>query len=206
VYTFGEELMQTLKNNVKDQIVTAAIQEFKNKGFNQASLRHIAKEANISVGNVYRYFESKEQLFQSIILQPLRRFESILNLEPNSFDHPQVAFNELATQFSSTLITLIEEDRDVLYVALNDPSTSLLIQAQLKAFLTRFSNQWLDELEVDLAESKLVIDMITQGIFHGCLHAVELAHTQDSKHVAGAINMYFNLHVYMIYAIKGVTI
>lgn len=198
--------MQILKNNVKDQILHAAVQEFKTKGYAQASLRHIAQEANISVGNVYRYFESKEQLFKSIISTPLKRFETILGLEPNSFNHPQAAFNELAKLFSTTLISLIEEDKDALYVALNDPSTSDLIRLQLKAFLTRLAAQWLEHLETDLSESSLVIDMLTQGIFHGCLHAVELSNSEDSKHIAGAINMYFELHVYMIYAIKGVSI
>jgi AcrR family transcriptional regulator len=206
VYTFDEELMQTLKNSVKDQILHAAIQEFKDKGYVQASLRHIAQEANISVGNVYRYFDSKEELFKSIIYPPLKRFETILSLEPSSFSHPKVAFNELAELFSTTLISLIQEDKDALYVALNDPSTSSLIRAQLKTFLTRLATQWLEPIETNLSESSLVIDMLTQGIFHGCLHAVELSNSEDSKQIASAINMYFELHVYMIYAIKGVSL
>jgi AcrR family transcriptional regulator len=206
VYTFDEELMQTLKNSVKDQILQSAILEFKEKGYSQASLRQIAQSANISVGNVYRYFESKEQLFHAIITPPLTRFESILNLKPNSFEHPQVAFNELAQMISTTLISLIEDDKDALYVTLSDPKTSNLIQTHLKAFLTRLAAQWLDEFEKDDLDSSLVIDMLTKGIFHGCLQAVELSNTQDSKHIASAINMYFELHVYMIYATKGVSI
>jgi AcrR family transcriptional regulator len=195
--------MQILKNSVKDQILVSAVQEFKERGFTQASLRNIAQAANISVGNVYRYFEGKEQLFQAIILPRLKSFESIMKLEPNAYEQPQIAFNELANMFSSTLISLIEEDKDALYVTLNDPMTANLIQSHLKAFLTRLATQWLDYLEADINQTTMVIDMLAQGIFQGCLHAVKLANTQDSEHISEAIKMYFELHVYMIYAIKG---
>lgn len=59
--------MQVLKDEIKEKIVTAAIAEFKEKGFLQASMRSIAKNSGMTVGNIYRYFPNKEQLFHGIV-------------------------------------------------------------------------------------------------------------------------------------------
>jgi len=39
------------------------------RGFHATSMRDIAKRANVSLGNVYNYFETKEAIFESIILR-----------------------------------------------------------------------------------------------------------------------------------------
>lgn len=59
--------MQVLKDEVRNRIFEAALKEFRDKGFEGASMRQIAKDAGLSVGNLYRYFENKEQLFYTII-------------------------------------------------------------------------------------------------------------------------------------------
>lgn len=69
--------MQILKDEVKNKIIQSALAEFKEKGFEKASMRSIAEKANVTVGNVYRYFKSKEELFDSII-HPV--FEKIIRL------------------------------------------------------------------------------------------------------------------------------
>ncbi len=59
--------MQVLKDEVRNRIFEAALREFKEKGYEGASMREIAKDAGLSVGNLYRYFENKEKLFYAII-------------------------------------------------------------------------------------------------------------------------------------------
>ncbi|MBU1144955.1 MAG: TetR/AcrR family transcriptional regulator [Firmicutes bacterium] len=60
--------MQVLKESVKNAIVEGAIAEFFERGFQSANMRRIADSANITVGNIYRYFENKEALFNAILL------------------------------------------------------------------------------------------------------------------------------------------
>lgn len=59
--------MQYLKDVVRTRIINAAIAEFKEYGYSNASIRNIAEVANISLGNIYRYYENKEDLFLTII-------------------------------------------------------------------------------------------------------------------------------------------
>ncbi|MDD5435598.1 MAG: TetR/AcrR family transcriptional regulator, partial [Nitrospira sp.] len=51
----------------KSKIVNAAIKVFSEHGYKGASMRMIAKTADISVGGVYLYFANKEDLYLTII-------------------------------------------------------------------------------------------------------------------------------------------
>jgi AcrR family transcriptional regulator len=62
--------MQYLKEDVRERIIDAALDEFVEKGFNNASMRDIAQRAQITAGNIYRYFKSKEDLLKQC-LNPL---------------------------------------------------------------------------------------------------------------------------------------
>jgi AcrR family transcriptional regulator len=45
-------------------IIDAALRLFREKGYDATTMRAIAKEAGVSVGNAYYYFDSKERLIQ----------------------------------------------------------------------------------------------------------------------------------------------
>ena len=49
------------------KIQVAAMEEFLNKGFQDASLRQIVKTAGVTTGAFYGYFSSKEALFASLV-------------------------------------------------------------------------------------------------------------------------------------------
>ena len=56
--------MQVLKESVKKAILDGAINEFFEHGYQSANMRRIADSANITVGNIYRYFENKDLLIR----------------------------------------------------------------------------------------------------------------------------------------------
>lgn len=56
------------KGAVRDRILAAARATFSETGFRGTTIPSIAAEAGVSVGLIYRYFESKEELFLEICL------------------------------------------------------------------------------------------------------------------------------------------
>ncbi len=54
------------RTKVKDAIMQAAIKNFSKTGFASTKMDDISKTANVSKGTLYLYFQSKEQLFESI--------------------------------------------------------------------------------------------------------------------------------------------
>jgi len=59
--------MQYLKDEMRNRIVESALIEFREKGYTGASIRNIAKNSGTSPGNIYKYFQGKEDLFETII-------------------------------------------------------------------------------------------------------------------------------------------
>ncbi|MCR4820215.1 MAG: TetR/AcrR family transcriptional regulator, partial [Elusimicrobiales bacterium] len=56
------------------RIIPAAMQEFLEKGFKNASTRAIASRAGITSGGLYRHFKDKEDMFASLVEPALKDF------------------------------------------------------------------------------------------------------------------------------------
>jgi AcrR family transcriptional regulator len=54
------------KENTRDRIADAAERLFEEKGYYETSMDDIVKESGLSKGAIYGYFESKEDLFESL--------------------------------------------------------------------------------------------------------------------------------------------
>jgi AcrR family transcriptional regulator len=59
--------MQYQKDEIRKSIIDQALKEFNTKGYKTASIRSIAKNSGTSVGNIYKYFASKEELYENLI-------------------------------------------------------------------------------------------------------------------------------------------
>lgn len=57
--------MQRLKPEKREQIIAAARSLFGRYGYAGVGLREIADNADMTVGNIYRYFKGKDDLFES---------------------------------------------------------------------------------------------------------------------------------------------
>ena len=57
-------------------ILSAAMQEFLEKGFKSASLRNIVKSAGVTTGAFYGYYDSKEDLFEALVSE---QYDYIMN-------------------------------------------------------------------------------------------------------------------------------
>ena len=75
----------------REQIIDAAMRVFSQKGFTRATNKDIAREAGITPGLIYHYFENKEALLKAIVegRSPLRLVNSlspqVLLLSPEVF-------------------------------------------------------------------------------------------------------------------------
>lgn len=69
---------QVLKDDIKNRIRTVAIEMFKNNGYAKTSMKNIAIGADVAVGNLYRYFNSKEDLYNEIIKEFVDKVNAII--------------------------------------------------------------------------------------------------------------------------------
>ena len=59
--------MNEVEQTTLHLILSAAMQEFLEKGFKSASLRNIVKTAGVTTGAFYGYYDSKEELFEALV-------------------------------------------------------------------------------------------------------------------------------------------
>ena len=78
----------------RDQIIDAAMRIFAQKGFIKATNKDIAREAAITPGLIYYYFESKEALLKAII-ETRSPAQLMTTLPPQAFELPPESFLRL---------------------------------------------------------------------------------------------------------------
>ncbi|MFJ5563237.1 TetR/AcrR family transcriptional regulator [Lysinibacillus xylanilyticus] len=63
------------KKRKRSTILDAAIKLYSENGFAETKVAEIAKEAGVSFGTVFTYFNSKEELYEAAILEPLEEIK-----------------------------------------------------------------------------------------------------------------------------------
>jgi hypothetical protein len=58
-------MAQYKKDEIKDKIDAAALKVFAEKGYKDAKISDIGECGGISIGNIYRYYKSKEEIFDA---------------------------------------------------------------------------------------------------------------------------------------------
>ena len=71
-------MAQILKDESRNAIIEAAKEEFLDNGYKNASMRKIAKKSNMTVGNLYRYFKSKEDINEQIVSSTFKEIDNVL--------------------------------------------------------------------------------------------------------------------------------
>jgi AcrR family transcriptional regulator len=96
------------RGSTRDAIVDAALELFRERGFEGTTMRAVAERAGVSVGNAYYYFSSKDELVQG--------FYDQLVAEHRALALPQLAGRtDLAERLRTTLhawITVAEPYRE----------------------------------------------------------------------------------------------
>jgi AcrR family transcriptional regulator len=75
-------------NEKKSHIEQAARELFIKNGFHATSMRDIAKSAGVSLGNLYNYYSTKDELFESIVAKYLKVIDRALREMFASIEEP----------------------------------------------------------------------------------------------------------------------
>jgi AcrR family transcriptional regulator len=79
---------QVLKPEVRERIVAAALALFARRGVAGTTMHDIAQGAGMAVANLYRYYGSKDELFDAAVpLETVTRFEQLLERSVHAHAH-----------------------------------------------------------------------------------------------------------------------
>ncbi len=95
----------------REKILSVAVSEFAHNGFDNANINTIAKKAGVSVGSLYKYFDTKTDLFLTSVHYGITSLEVIVDGIVNSQDDVMVKLEKLiriAIEFSRRNKVLIK--------------------------------------------------------------------------------------------------
>jgi len=97
------------KSESHKRIIEAAKKEFLEYGYNDASLRRIAAEANIQVGGLYNHFASKEEMYESLVEPAITDFyEFYRTIGKEYFEEADTADENYSWETKSEVVRTME--------------------------------------------------------------------------------------------------
>ncbi len=206
---------QVLKEETRNKIVEAAKLEFLNKGYKTASMRDIANKADMTVGNVYRYFKSKQELVDVVIQPALLRLNLILKKntanrvtferEVDEIGLDIEHIGQALDSISEELIHLRREYRDEMMILMNYGKENRFIKLWVDGVIKALLKEQLMYEITDQTLLKLLTNSLSESLFAG-IHECLDADADDDKILIN-IKTYFRLFLNMFQtekATKGV--
>lgn len=192
--------MQVKKEAVYNNIYNSALNEFWSNGYEKATMRSIAKNANITLGNIYRYFPNKASLFEEIVGPTYNSFLNFVSDHKNIF--MGLTSEEKNDYVSKLLNNYLALDRKKLNILLNGSKGTRFSDFEDRnvSFLTAFSSEIGEEIESN--EDIIIVDpeihvFIAETLFSSIKKMIVLFH--DEKKIKTYIEkLFMGYHVDLI--------
>jgi len=121
----------------RDQLIDAAMRVYSQKGFTRATNKDIAREAGITPGLIYYYFESKEALLKAII-ETRSPAQLMTTLPPQALELPPQLFLRMLIMRALSIIEseqLIQLIRMLLPEIVHNPEMASIASSMIQRIL-----------------------------------------------------------------------
>lgn len=124
---------EEIRKDRRDQLLDAALHVFAEEGYHSASVSKIAQRANVSKGLMYNYFQSKERVLTTLMVELFDYAMTLMKITPNEVITDE-RFEEIISL--SIQIPLNEPQRWKLYMSLAfQKDVTEIIMAEMKPHL-----------------------------------------------------------------------
>lgn len=192
---------QILKDHVKSLIVESAIKDIFENGMLGSSMRKIANNANMTVGNLYRYFKNKDELISFIVKPVLDRINKIIQKNTNQvidlndehFDMSHISIEDIIHTLDELSIELVdiynETPKPLLILMMHDKVSGNILKWFTKLIMEfMISKNYVNEKNKNRCE--LLARTYAVSLFAGVKDL--LANNQlDKEELSIVIKMYF---------------
>lgn len=196
--------MQIPKKDIRRRILAAARRLFGQKSYAQTSLREIAEQANVGVGNIYNYFASKDELFRETVRPVLRALESMLQ-EHHGIRGEDIMMMQSEKYLESCIdeyVSLMNRHQELIKILLFHAQGSSLehFRESYTDRSTEIVRQWFASMqqkhpEIHTAVSDFIIHLHTVWMF--TLFEELLMHSVPQQEMEAI------LHDYILFEIQG---
>lgn len=186
--------MQVLKSEIRDRILKESLLLFYLKGYEKTSTRDIAKKVNISVSNLYKYFENKEGIFDIIVKDYYIRYKNNLS-KFLSHSNEEIFSEDRITHLTNSISESIKGHYKIFVILMNKSEGTKY---------SEFKNEVIAKLEQHIRDGikesvkdEYIITLYARNFFYGI---VEIADNYKSDKW-----VYNNIYLLVKYHMTGIS-
>lgn len=168
---------QERSKETKRSIINTGLKLFSEKGFYKTNSKEIAREAGVSIGTFYIYFQDKKALFKEVLVDYHKKIRAVLE----NFEIEKYVKTGKKKDVLIYLINKLIEAHDICpqfhqevnSMAQSDPDISRIIEKSELEFLKVTKSMlltWKDKLRVkDIEAAAIVVQTSTEEIVHATI-------------------------------------
>ena len=198
-------MAQYKKDEIKDKINAAALKVFAEKGYKDAKIADIGEYGGISIGNIYRYYKSKDEIFEANVPGDfLEAVKKLLQGKIAAVKETGIDFIEQSEAFwliNHEVIQFMVDHREHMLIVFHknlgtkyENASTELVEFLLQAIQTIHPIQY----GKFLVENKQ--DLIIRLIYENLIH-MTLCILRDSKNIEEVRQHLKSIHSYHMFGI-----
>jgi len=181
-------MVQVQKPQIREALLKAAKHEFMEYGFQLSSTRRIAAGAGTTIGNMYKYFQSKDELFDQLVSEVkvelyffIKEPETENGEIPNAHEQLQIFVN-LMSNYRDEMLLLIDASDGTKYQNTYE---------ELIAMVSQNLQEHLPDFNIPAApDAGILVRTIAVGLVSGWVDVLR-NHT-DKKDITNGLTQYFS--------------
>lgn len=184
--------MQFQKEEIKENILTAAREEFWKNGYEKASIRNITHVAKTSKSNVYNYFHDKDALFSAVVettlLEIKKSFEK-LSVQNSATSAETYSINAQEEVIVKIIDFVFDHDIDLKLLLFRSSGSSL---TDFKERITKLLANILADWVCHVAPNKGISEYFIHSVAGFYITAIEqiLMQNVSKEQVVGQLGVY----------------
>ncbi len=175
-------MAQRLKESQRIKILNAAKKEFLLKGIEGTSLRSIARNAEMSVGNIYHYYESKDEIVKELLSPVYGNLNEVvlafsdnkLSLfeEAEKLEMTEETFKKFMMVIAENIASNIDRYREEVLISVNDSRLNERYHSWLLMLLNMLYSNAVPGFIKSPEQKKMYISILAKSIFSAIGEAV----------------------------------
>lgn len=192
---------QVLKEEVREQILSAALRIFSQYGFLKTRMSDIARETGVSTSNLYRYYASKDEIFDAIFPNDFpKEFLKVFRNRVNDLNRHNdwIKASGTSDNSASTLLEFLIKNRELSLILLqgSEGTRYSKVKDELISELTTSAITYF-KAKTRKTTTTHLDQFIIKEVFRNTISVMTnvLQHHTDPAHIRGSFNFYWQYHL-----------
>ena len=186
-------MAQVLKDEIREKILVAALDEFFDRGYKLAAMRSIAANAQIPTSLIYSYYKNKADLFDAILRPVLYDWERVLTADGETENRRlNTEIYGLSKAETECLLNLFDHRKE--FIILIDKSSGTKYEREKERFVKDIEDHLLkhrDDHSTDAVFIHIIANNFVDGLMQIMYHyqgkewAIMILHKLSKMYLSG---------------------